>query len=415
MTWLSIRELRAHPRRAALTGVAVLVGVALVSATLVLGDTAVRAGVSDSDVDQLRRILLVAGGVALLVGAFIINTTMSTILAQRTRELALLRCLGAEARQLRRMVRAEAFGIGVVASLVGLVIGAGLAAALRAYVNSALLSGGDLPGYALVVTPRTVLVALLAGSVVVVISAQAPARRASRAAPVTALRGMTVTSARRRRVIAVAAGAVLATAGFVAVPVAVVSRMGSVLLPAAALTLAGVRLLGPWAATPLVRLAGLPVARVLGLPGALARTNALRSQHRTAATASSLMVGLALVSFLTVLFTSTKAFLDAEVGRTPEIAVQSGGTASSGKQPGGPVAHRLLARLAALPEVAEVVPTRSTIGTVAGSEADVTGADLAGFVRARGLDVISGSLTNVSRGGLWIADDVASHHVWRVG
>jgi ABC-type antimicrobial peptide transport system permease subunit len=176
VTWLSVRELLAHRRRAVLTGLAVVVGVALVSGTLVLGDTAVRAGVHDSDVDQLRRILLMAGGVALLVGAFIINTTISAVLAQRTRELALLRCLGAEPRQLRRMVRGEALAVGVVASFVGLVVGFGIAAALRAYVSSALLSSGHLPSYTLVVTPRTVAVALITGTVVMVVSAQAPAR-----------------------------------------------------------------------------------------------------------------------------------------------------------------------------------------------------------------------------------------------
>ena len=414
MTWLSMRELRAHPRRAVLMGIAVVVGVALVSGTLVLGDTAVRAGVHDSNVDQLRRILLMASAVALLVGAFIINTTMSTVLAQRTRELALLRCLGAEARQLRRMVRGEAFAVGVIASLLGLVVGIGVAAALRAYVNSALLSDSDLPGYSLVITPRTVAVAMFVGSVIMVVSAQAPARRASRAAPVAALRGLPITDAGRRGIVRMT-GAVLAGAGVVAVPIAAVTGRGPVLLPAAAMALVGVRLLGGWAVTPLVRLAGVPVARALRLPGALARANALRSPDRTAATASALLVGLALVSFLTVLFTSTKAFLDAEVDRTPDITVQSGGTASTGKHAGGPVAAGLLARLAALPELSAVVPTRSALGTAAGAEADVTGADLADFARVRGLDVTAGSLADVSRGGLWVADDVAAEHRWTIG
>jgi len=414
--WLSIQDLRGYPRRAVLTGAAVVVGVALVSGTLVLGDTAVRAGVHDSDVDQLRRILLVAGGVALLVGAFIINTTMSAILAQRTRELALLRCLGAEARQLRRMVRCGALAVGIVASIVGLVVGIGVAAALRAYVNSALPASGNLPGSTLVVTPRTVAVALLAGSAVMVVSAQAPARRASRAAPLAALRGMTTVRGRRRGGARMATGAALAAAGIAAVPIAAVTGMGPVLLIGAALTLAGVRLLGSWAAAPLARLAGLPVARALRLPGALARTNALRSPDRTAATASALMVGLALVSFLTVLFTSTKAFLDAEVNRTPDISVESrSSTPGTGKQSGAAVTTGLIARLAALPELAAVVPMRSTVGTAAGTDADISGANLAGFARVRGLDVTAGGTADVSAGGLWVSDDVAADHDWRVG
>jgi putative ABC transport system permease protein len=212
-----------------------------------------------------------------------------------------------------------------------------------------------------------------------------------------------------------AAGSVLAAAGVAAVPLAAVTGTGPLLLPGAALTLAGARLLGPWAAPPLVRLAGAPVARVLQLPGALARTNALRSPDRTAATASALMVGLALISFVTVLYTSTKAFLDAEVARTPDITVISGATTSTGKQAGGPFAEGLLARLAALPDLSAVVPTRSTLGTAAGIEADVTGADLADFTRVRGLDVTAGSLSDVTRGGLWVADDVAADHGWTVG
>ena len=97
----------------------------------------------------------------------------------------------------------------------------------------------------------------------------------------------------------------------------------------------------------------------------------MRSPDRTAATASALMVGLALVSFVTVLFTSTKAYLDAEVDRTPAFTVISGGTTSTGKQAVSPLADGVLARLAALPDLSAVVPTRSTVGTAAGIEADV--------------------------------------------
>ena len=101
-----------------------VVGVGLVSGTLILLDTAERTG-GGRDVEQFGDVLLLAGGVALLVGAFIINTTFSVLVAQRTRELALLRCLGADSRQLRRTVRLEALLVGVVASLAGLGLGIG--------------------------------------------------------------------------------------------------------------------------------------------------------------------------------------------------------------------------------------------------------------------------------------------------
>jgi putative ABC transport system permease protein len=397
-----------------LTGLAAVIGVALVSGTLVLGDTAVRAG-GDSDVEQLRDILLIGGGVALLVGAFIINATLAAVLAQRTRELALLRCLGAQARQLRRMVRWEALGIGVAASLAGLVLGLGVAAALRAYVNSELFPSGELPGHTLVVSPRTVAVSLVTGSVVMLLSAQAAARRAGRAAPLAALRSLPADRVSRHRATRAAAGAVLAVAGLGAVPYAAGTGQGYLLLPAAAATLVGVRLLGPEAAPALARVTGLPLARALRLPGALARANAARNPDRTAATASALMVGLALVSFVTVLFTSTKAFLEAEVDRTADIGVLSGATTGSGKQAGGPIGADLLARLDGLAELSVVVPTRSDQGAVAGAEAAISGVDLAAYTQVRGLDVVAGSLADVTPGGLWVIDEVAAGHGWTVG
>jgi putative ABC transport system permease protein len=193
------------------------------------------------------------------------------------------------------------------------------------------------------------------------------------------LRGLPAGRVGKRGAAGAAAGAALAVAGLGAVPYAAGAGQGYLLLPAAAAPLVGARLLGPRVASALVRVTGLPLARVFRLPSALARANAARDPDRTAATASALMVGLALVSFVTVLFTSTKAFLEAEVDWTADIGVLSGSPTSSGKQAGGPIGAGLLARLDALAELSDVVPTWSDRGAVACAEAGISGVDLAAF------------------------------------
>ena len=144
MIRLAFRELVFRRWRAAMTSLAVVVGVAMVSGTLIVGDTADRAGTRNSDLEVVSRILLAAGAVTLLVGAFIINITMSVVLAQRSRELALLRCLGATPQQLRRTVRLESLVIGAFGSAVGLIAGFGFAFAFRALINTAWFPA-DLP------------------------------------------------------------------------------------------------------------------------------------------------------------------------------------------------------------------------------------------------------------------------------
>jgi putative ABC transport system permease protein len=408
MIGLAVRGLIARPWRALLTGLAVVIGVSLVAGALVLADTAERAGDMGGDPRVVGDIVVVAGAVALLVGGYIINSAFAVTLAQRSRELALLRCLGAEPSQLRRMVRLEALIVGVAASLVGLVVGVGVAAALRAFVNSGAIAG-DFPGHALVVTPRAVIVSLVAGSVAMVVSAAAPARRASRAAPLTALCDLPAVAGRRSPARA-ALGAVLVGAALVGVPLAVLSDADFVLPVAAALTPIGVRLVGPRVARPLASAVGLPVARWLRLTGALARQNAMRSPERTAATASALTIGLALVSFIAVLSSSTKAFVDAEFDRTPDVSVVSGNVAAGGAKldAAGAVSPAVIARLRALPEVGTLVPMASTVGTVAGIHAGVQAADLSAFTRVQGLDVTAGNLADVSPGGLWVRDDTAA-------
>ncbi len=236
--------------------------------------------------------LLVFAFIALFVGAFTIYNTFSIIVGQRTRELALLRIVGASRRQVFGSVLAEAAITGLVSSVIGLGLGVlaalGLEALLRGF-------GITLPPESLVFAPRTVVVGLLTGTVVTVVAAIGPARGAVRIPPVVALddRQPIAGASLRRRLIW---GAALALAGVVLLAIGLAQpAIGLVGAGAAGLVL-GVAMLSPGIARPLASVIGRPLARTLGVAGKLGRENSMRSPRRTAQTAAALMIGLALVS-----------------------------------------------------------------------------------------------------------------------
>jgi putative ABC transport system permease protein len=281
--------------------------------------------------------LLVFAGVALFVGSFIILNTFSMLVAQRTKELALLRALGASRGQVTRSVLLEALVLGVVGSTIGLLGGLGIASALRALFGS---FGLTLDG-ALVFGARTVVWAYVVGILVTLFAAYLPARRAARTAPVAAMRddvSVAPTSLRRRTLLGAALG-VLAIGGLVLGSASDDGSSGASLIGIGALLLILAAIaLSPILAQPFLRTVGSVLPKVWGRTGHLARENALRNPRRTAATASALMVGLALVSGFSILGTSTNASLDKLIGDalgadfvvssavgqpfTPEVAAQ---------------------------------------------------------------------------------------------
>jgi putative ABC transport system permease protein len=240
--------------------------------------------------------LLVFAFISLFVGGFTIFNTFSIIVGQRTRELALLRIVGANRRQVFRSVLGEAAITGLVSSMIGLGLGVLAALGLRALFGG---FGISLPPGPLVFEPRTVLVGLLVGVGVTVVAALGPARGAVRIPPVAALddRQSGPTASLRRRFIG---GTALALVGVVllvfglAKPAVALVGIGAVAIFVGAATLA------PAIARPLSSVIGRPLARVLGEPGKLGRENSMRSPRRTAQTASALMVGLALVAAMSV-------------------------------------------------------------------------------------------------------------------
>jgi putative ABC transport system permease protein len=266
--------------------------------------------------DILQYFLLAFGFVALFVGAFVIANTMGITVAQRMRELATLRTLGATRRQVYWSVVLEAFTIGVVASIVGLFLGLGLAKLLNQFF---VWLGIDLPQVGAVFATRTVIVALAVGIIVTVVAAVRPALRATRVEPIAAVReGAVLPPPRLARfgpyiavaVILVATGLMLI--GLFAGGVSTGIRLLCLGIGALAIFI-GVAMLAPTLVPPVARWLGWPAARFGGAAGSLARGNSIRNPSRTASTASALMIGLTLVTLVSVLAAGLKTTFEDSV------------------------------------------------------------------------------------------------------
>lgn len=271
----------------------------------------------------LRTALLVFGGIAVFVGAFVIYNTFSITVAQRTRELALLRTLGASRTQVLGGVALEAFLIGLFASVVGMLGGLLLAPALTG-LFSAL--GFDLPTGGNVVAARTIIVALLVGTIVTVLASLAPAVRATRVAPIAAMReGLSEADGHHRRpyfaTLLLVVGVGLLLAGLFGGGSG--GQAASLLGLGAAVVFLAVALLSPRLVRPLAAGIGAPLQRLFGLSGLLARENATRNPARTAVTAAALMIGVALVAFVSIFAAGLQGSVEASVDRafTGDITV----------------------------------------------------------------------------------------------
>jgi putative ABC transport system permease protein len=277
---------------------------------VVTGQTVINEQTSavDKALGFFNTALLIFALISLFVGAFTIFNTFSIIVGQRTRELALLRVVGASTQQVFRSVLAEAAIVGFLSSLVGLGLGVlaalGLEALLRGF-------GITLPTGPIAFEARTVVVAIVVGVGVTVVSAISPARRAVRIPPVAALTDRPADAdVRPRRRLLWGGGIFLA--GIVLLAIGLSSAGVAVVGIAAAAIFLGAAMLAPAVARPLSGLIGRPLAR-FGIPGKLGRENSMRSPRRTAQTASALMVGLALVSAIAVFGASVSRSATASV------------------------------------------------------------------------------------------------------
>ncbi|BAL90595.1 putative permease [Actinoplanes missouriensis 431] len=277
-----------------------------------------------------NQILLGFAGIALFVGIFLILNTFSIVVAQRTRELALLRAIGASRRQVINSVLVEAVVVGLIASILGLAAGIGAGAGLGALFGS---MGGGLDLAPVGVPPSAVIASFVVGLVVTVVAAVLPALRASRIAPVAAMQDV-ATPDRPLTRISVSGGLVTA-AGAAALGVGLFADAGDadlwLIFGGVLVTFIGVALLTPLISKPVVSLLG----RIFSwsVPGRLGRLNSGRNPRRTAITAAALMVGIALVTGVTVVMDSAKSSLKAEAARILKAQIMISGDQNGPRPP----------------------------------------------------------------------------------
>ncbi|HEX6237666.1 MAG TPA: FtsX-like permease family protein [Acidimicrobiales bacterium] len=304
--------------------------------------------------------------VAVVVGAFVIYNTFSITVAQRTREMALLRAVGASRRQVRRAVLIEAIAVGVVGSAAGFVLGLGLASIFVRLLG--------LIDTSLILTPGAVITALVVGVVVTVASALVPARRASKVPPLAAMREVAVDTSGRSLLRLVAGAAVTGLGGAIVVVGVATEELASMGAGLGAVFL-GLLLLGPTLARPVGRLVGAPLARLRGTPGVLARNNAVRNPRRSASTAQALMIGVGIVAFFLVINASLRASIDETLDESfrGDFVVDSGTFGLVGLPP------EVADRVAEQPDVDVVAPFRFVPVEVGGEGTAVVGTDPGAF------------------------------------
>ncbi len=315
--------------------------------------------------------LLAFGGIALFVGSFVIANTLSITIAQRTRELATLRTLGASRRQVLGSVMLEALMIGVLASIVGLFLGLALAKGL----NALLIGFGiDLPHTGTVFKTRTVVVSLVVGILITLIAALRPALRSTRVPPIAAVReGAVLPPSRWARfglqaaLVTVTGAVALMLIGLFVSGLSTGARLLAIGVGAAALFI-GVSMLAPTLVPPFVRVLGWPAARFGGAAGALARSNSSRNPARTAATASALMIGLTLVTFVGVLAAGLRSRSDSAINQV--FIMDYAITATNNFSPISLASENALRNV---PGVLVVSGVRAGDGRAFGSHINVTG------------------------------------------
>src|SRR3954471_18276146 len=350
-------------------------------------------------------LLLVFAFISVFVAVFIIFNTFTVLVAQRTRELALLRALGASRGQVLRAVVLEAFAVGLFAGVVGLGVGLLVAAGLRALISS---FADGLHTVGLQVQPRSIVVGMLVAVVVTVAAAVVPAVRASRVPPVAAMRDdfvLPTASLRRRNII----GAILLVVGGALLTLGVTGGNALEIGLGALLMFRAATALSPLLSKPIVGGLGRVLPRVCGTTGRLARENALRNPRRTAATASALMIGIALTTTMSVMAasitTSANAQIDKSVGADFIITAKNF----------SPVSDSVAKAVAAVPGASAVTSFRSGSMRIGNSVKTVQGATGDTVADTLRLTVKGGSVDDVGLGDVIVSDDTAKSQHLHVG
>ena len=361
-----------------------------------------------ADLGFIQTFLLVFGFVSLFVGAFIIFNSFSITVAQRTREIGLLRALGATRRQVLRGVLTEGVLLGFFGSVAGIVLGIALAPLLKALF---VAIGIDLPSNGLVIQTRTIAVPIIVGTLVAVASSIVPALRATRVAPMSALRDFAAPTTARvsRRLTAIAIVLLVAGVGLMSGGLfggGSESSTLSLLGFGVFVTFIAVALLSPRLVRPLASVLGRPAQALAGFPGRLARENAMRQPGRTAATAAALMIGVTLITFASVFAAGARATIDDAVTENLQAALVVQNTDGF-----SPFSGEILKAVAAVDGVGDVGSVRYSAAKVSqfgGEEVFVTSVEPATMSRLYRLVVEQGpedAVEQLASGGTVVIKD----------
>ena len=317
--------------------------------------------------------LLTFAFVALIVGMFIIYNTFSIVVAQRMREMALLRAIGASRRQVLSSVIGESVVVGLLASAVGVGAGIGLSIGLKGLMNAL---GFEIPGSGVVLRPSAVIIGLLVGSIVTILSAVVPARQAARVPPIAAMRAVALERPINRFRRLGIGGAILAL-GLAALFQGLFGSSGIAFVGLGALLmLVGVFVISPLFARQLARTIGVPLTKLRGIVGSLSRENAARNPRRTATTGAAVMIAVSLVGFITIFAASANASIGSAIDqqlKTDYIVTTKGGGGGPSALAG--LSPLLAQRIAQLPQIELSTPIRLGAVAVSGSRTFVAAAD----------------------------------------
>jgi putative ABC transport system permease protein len=364
----------------------------------------------------LPTFLLVFAFIAIFVGSFLIFNTFSITVAQRVTEFGMLRTLGASRRQILTAVVVEAVAIGLLGAIVGIAGGLLIALLLNALLEA---FGVDLPTTGLVIETRTVIASLLIGVVVTVLSSMIPALRSTRVPPIAALHAFTPPSTRRRRLIYAVVAVLLGAAGLAMVLIGLLDNAeagtaAGLMGGGAVVIVLAVSLFSPRLVPPLATAAGWPLERLRRLAGRLARENAQRNPSRTAVTAAALMIGLALVTFVTVFAAGLKSSVASVVDEN-----FAGGLVIQNSNGFSPIPNGTATAARKVPGVDLVATIRSAqaklVGSGAGARVSAPAPDVGDTVKVEWKKGGPSTLRNLSDGQAILSDSFASEHGLEVG
>ncbi|MDK9495793.1 FtsX-like permease family protein [Streptomyces katrae] len=363
----------------------------------------------EKGMSSMSNMLLAFAGISLFVGVFLIYNTFTMLVAQRTKELALLRAVGANRGQVMRSVLAEALVVGALSAAIGLAAGVGLAVGMRSLMDTI---GAKIPAGDLVVAPGTIIAALVIGVLVTTVAALLPAWRTGRIAPVAAMGSAHLPASAKSLVVRNVIGSVISLAGigvvFLGVSMGGDGRM--VIGGGAFLMLVGMIVLLPLLSRPVIAAVRPALQKVFGVPGKLAAQNAVRNPRRTAVTAASLAIGLTLVTTMSVLgVTMGKAIdrMSTDKLKADYKVTMSGGVGSLDKS--------VAETLAKAPGVKAVSPQAAGYFKIGDNFHAASGVNPAAIGQVLNIKVVSGSLDSLGKGEVAVAEKTAKKQNLTVG